>query len=364
MLTEELKSEIQQAYSRFLEERGYASRYCQRLMIAEIARVLGGIEVDDDGSRVPGPHICTVEAGTGTGKTVAYAVAALPLAKALGKKLVIATATVNLQEQIVYTDLPDIRRHAGLDVSFSLAKGRRRYLCLARLDLALQSSGGRNQTLALYDDEYVDVDESHHVLYESMLKALGKGSWDGDRDSWPDEVDHSAWRRISTDHVQCTGRQCAHYDNCYFYRARERIHRVDCIVTNHDLVLSDLMMGGGAVLPLPEDTIYIFDEGHHLPDKAINHASNFIAMGSTRTWLAQLPATLEQMATELGQVADLPGAIPRYEDHVLDIGRLLDEMQALFAPLEGEASGDDDKRQYRFVMGRVPETITESASAH
>lgn len=363
MLSDDVKLEIQQGYSRLLEEKGYKSRYCQRLMIAEIANTLGDIEVNESGDRETGPHICVVEAGTGTGKTIAYAVAALPLAKALGKKLVISTATVNLQEQIVYTDLPDIRHHAGLDFSFALAKGRRRYLCLSRLDMALQQSGSRNQTLALYDDEYFDVDDSQQALFETMLKSLGKGEWDGDRDNWPSEIDYSTWNRISTDHVQCTGKQCAHYDNCYFYRARERIHKVDCIVTNHDLVLSDLMLGGGTVLPAPEDTIYIFDEGHHLPDKAISHFSSFLQIRATQTWLEQIPRTLNQLCGELGEIANLPGGLTQLEERAADATRLLEEVTALIEPLREEASGNQDTLQYRFPMGRVPDVIVDISAA-
>ncbi|MEX2487922.1 MAG: ATP-dependent DNA helicase DinG [Pseudomonadales bacterium] len=363
MLSEDVKLEIQQGYSRLLEEKGYKSRYCQRVMIAEIANTLGNIEIDADGERQSGPHVCVVEAGTGTGKTVAYAIAALPLAKTLGKKLVISTATVNLQEQIVYTDLPDIRRHAGLDFSFALAKGRRRYLCLSRLDMALQQSTSYNQTLALYDDEYFDVDESQRALFDTMLKSLGKGEWDGDRDSWPSEIEHSVWNRISTDHVQCTGKQCAHYDNCYFYRARERIHKVDCIVTNHDLVLSDLMMGGGTVLPSPEDTIYIFDEGHHLPEKAINHFSSFLQIRATQTWVEQIPETLKQLCAELGEVANLPGGLVQLEDRAVDVNRMLQEAIAALEPIREMASSNQEMLQYRFPMGRVPESLVETSAA-
>ena len=153
MLNDEIKSTIQTAYSRLLEQKGYRSRQCQRQMIADIANTLGGVEVDESGIRLTEDNICVVEAGTGTGKTVAYAMAALPIAKALGKRLVISTATVALQEQIVLIDLPDIRQHAELDFSYALAKGRRRYLCLSRLDQALQEVGSVNHTLALYDDE-------------------------------------------------------------------------------------------------------------------------------------------------------------------------------------------------------------------
>ena len=353
MISAELKSEIQVAYSRLLEEKGYTSRHCQRQMIADIANTLGSIEVDADGDRLSSNPICVVEAGTGTGKTVAYAIAALPIAKALGKRLVIATATVALQEQIVLLDLPDIRQHSGLDFSFALAKGRRRYLCLARLDLALQAAGASNHSLALYDDEMVSMDASHQALYEEMLARLGRGDWDGERDSWTSELENDAWFPVSTDHVTCTGRKCSHYENCFFYRAREQIHRVDCIVSNHDLVLADLMMGGGAVLPAPEDTIYIFDEGHHLPDKAINHFSNFQLLRSTQTWLEQQPNALRLMAAELGEVGGLPRNLIQLEDAIT---HLIEQLQAVInvvEPLRELAEGEDRERRYRFPGGHA-----------
>ncbi len=118
MLTEALKKQIQGAYSQFLENKGLKSRYGQKLMIAEIAKTLGSIELDDENHREiverAGGHICVVEAGTGTGKTIAYLLPAIVMAKALGKKLVVSTATVALQEQIVNKDLPELHRNSGL----------------------------------------------------------------------------------------------------------------------------------------------------------------------------------------------------------------------------------------------------------
>ena len=113
----------------------FAGQGC--LMIAEVAKVLGTIKTDDEGRRESEPAVVAVEAGTGTGQTVAYSLAAIPTAKAAGKRLVIATATVALQEQIVHKDLPDLMRNSGLNFSFALAKGRWRYLCLSKLDLLL-----------------------------------------------------------------------------------------------------------------------------------------------------------------------------------------------------------------------------------
>ena len=87
MLSNELKSQIQGAYTRFLEAKSLKPRYGQRLMIAEVAKGLGAIATDDEGKRLGEPAVVAVEAGTGTGKTVAYALAAIPSAKAAGKSL-------------------------------------------------------------------------------------------------------------------------------------------------------------------------------------------------------------------------------------------------------------------------------------
>ena len=355
MLDDEIKKEIQTAYSALLDAKAYKARSCQKQMIADIANTLGSIEVDENDERTSEDNICVVEAGTGTGKTIAYAISALPIAKSLGKRLVISTATIALQEQIVLVDLPDLKKHSGLNFSFALAKGRRRYLCLSRLDEVLEASNASspNQSLAFLDEGMIVADEAHQALFETMLVKLGRGEWDGDKDNWSEEIEYSAWSQVSTDHVQCTGRQCSHFENCFFYKARESIHRVDCIVTNHDLVMSDIMMGGGAVLPAPEDTIYIFDEGHHLPDKAINHFASFLQVRSSQSWLEQIPSTLSQLSNELGEIGGLPRSLPQFESASVDLVALLEDAVHLFDPLREEAEGDDMDVRFRFIEGRV-----------
>ncbi len=351
MLNDALKEVIQTAYTELLEQQNFRPRHCQKNMIAEIARTLAPVNEEPN-------RICVVEAGTGTGKTIAYALAAIPIARHLKKKVVVATATVALQEQIVYQDLPAIRQHSGLDFSFALAKGRRRYLCLSRLDLALQESGATSQSLALFDAATDDGDFGQ--LFQEMIDRLGKGEWDGDKDNWPEELDNSAWSRVSTDHAQCTQRQCSHYDNCYFYRSRESIHRVDCIVTNQDLVLADLMMGGGAVLPDPEETIYIFDECHHLPDKAGNHFSHGLTLYSNRSWLLQLPTMLDMVKKDIpGVSGDQVTTLQNQVDHTV---QLLDAAAAEMMPLRDNADAVDDGWRRRFEHGRVPANLSQVAA--
>ena len=268
MLTDAVKEAIQQTYRRWLDGRGMKARYGQRLMIAEVARALANADSDSGPGIASGQSaIAAIEAGTGTGKTLAYSVAGIPVAQALEKKLVIATATVALQEQIVYKDLPDLRENGGLQFTFALAKGRGRYLCLLKLDNTLAANPGSDPTLALYPDELqMQLDRDTVVVLEKMLDQLGSGVWDGDRDQWPEQIEENLWARVSTDHAQCTGRRCPHVRQCSFFKARDALGDADVIVTNHDLVLADLALGGGAILPPPEDTLYVFDEGHHLPD--------------------------------------------------------------------------------------------------
>lgn len=354
MLTEQLKQDIQQAYSRLLESKGLKARYGQRLMIAEVARTLasGG----DDSSE---PSVCVVEAGTGTGKTIAYAVSAIPIAQALEKTLVISTATVALQEQIVHKDLPDILRHSGLSFSFALAKGRGRYLCLSKLDAVLQDNAASNEAVGLYPDELQSqVDSQTLNIYESMLDALASGQWDGDRDAWSKELDSPQWSRVTTDHAQCTGRRCANISQCCFYKGREQLGKVDVVVTNHDLVLSDLALGGGAILPDPEDCIYIFDEGHHLPDKAINHFARSCRIHATERWLEQGLKVLGKAAPKLGEGAGigqylqpLPKVMEQAKQY---LGMVFGSVEAL-VELEPDQRGG--VASHRFKQGVVPESI-------
>lgn len=363
MLSNELKTSIQGAYSRFLEAKALKPRYGQRLMIAEVAKVLGGIDRDEEGHRSGEPAVVAVEAGTGTGKTVAYSLAAIPAAKAAGKRLVIATATVALQEQIVHKDLPDILRNSGLNFSFTLAKGRGRYLCLSKLDLLLQEGKAQSGTAQMFAEEgfRIDVDEEGLKLLTRMMEQLAANRWDGDRDAWGEAIEDADWSRVTTDHSQCTNRHCPNFQQCAFYKAREGMTRVDVIVTNHDMVLADLALGGGAILPDPRDTLYVFDEGHHLPDKAIGHFAHFTRLRATADWLGQVEKNLARLLAQ----HPLPGDLGRLIGAVPELAKeLRTRQQFMYSACEELAdfrNGEDvegrERPRHRFVGGVVPEHL-------
>ena len=109
-------------------------------------------------------------------------------------------------------------------------------------------------------------------LLQTMHKSLTQGKWDGDRDSWPKSFKDDIWQLIVSDKHSCNNSMPSHRD-CPFQKARSELDKADVIIANHSLVMADADLGGGVILPEPEDTIYIFDEAHHLPHVARDHSS-------------------------------------------------------------------------------------------
>jgi ATP-dependent DNA helicase DinG len=149
-------------------------------------------------------------------------------------------------------------------------------------------------------EETMEADESTLSFYNEMMLSFGSGEWSGDRDQWPDKLDDSLWHSVTSTHRECLNRRCPHYQNCPFFEARKELEEADVIIANHDLVLADLSLGGGAILPAPEDTIYVFDEGHHLPEKSLMHFANQIPvkflLNQMENWRKQLPKVRLELA--------------------------------------------------------------------
>jgi ATP-dependent DNA helicase DinG len=364
LLSDDLKQAIRDAYGAIMERKGLNPRWGQRQMIAEIANTLARIPPAGESVDGERPAVCVVEAGTGTGKTIAYAVSAIPLAQSLGKRLVVATATVALQEQFVNKDLPDIQRHSGLRFSYALAKGRRRYVCLSKLDRLMAQSQSEAGLLPLYPDELeIPVAAEALPVYTAMLEALGRGQWDGDRDNWPEAIREDIWYGATTDHSQCSGRRCPNIGQCSFFRAREALQGADVIVTNHDLALSDLALGGGAILPAPEESVYIFDEGHHLPDKALSHFASFCRLHTTAQWLRDSARQLQAAGSQLGRLDALRSPLQSLPPEMEEAAEAIEVAQQVVATLfEGVDTGAGrEDPLLRFEHGRVPPELMNAA---
>jgi ATP-dependent DNA helicase DinG len=356
MLADAVKNKIQSAYKQMIEAKQLTPRYGQRLMIAEIAKCLATIPTSEH------PPICVVEAGTGTGKTLAYALAVLPLAQELGLKVIIATATVALQEQVVLKDLPEILNSSDLRFRYALAKGRGRYLCLAKLDMLLKGNDSLHAMMDLYGESIDDSQSSNLVLYEEMLQQLSSGKWQGDKDDWPTPLPDPVWKPLTADTGQCMGPKCSHFRNCCFYQARDSMDAADCIVSNHDLVLTDLALGGGVILPEPEKCIYVFDEAHHLPIKSNNHFATFTKIRSTIAWLERCEPIQQRLLND--EFLDSKG---EESLRFLTI-QLRDRLEEAWLVLEQTLSALDkidsyeNRSQHAFQLGVVPESLRELAA--
>jgi ATP-dependent DNA helicase DinG len=365
MLSDELKKTIQKAYSQYLDVQALKPRYGQRLMIANIANAFAQVEVDDDGKRKNDVPICVVEAGTGTGKTVAYALAAIPIAQAFKKTVVISTATVTLQEQLMNKDLPSLLEHSGLSFTYHLAKGRGRYICPAKLDTQLNPD--QPVLIPLYADEFAPtLAEADQLLLSQMNTALIDHKWDGDRDHWADVVDDDLWRTVTTDHRQCANRRCSYFQECPFFKAREDLQSVDVIIANHDLVLSDLALGGGAILSAPEETLYVFDEGHHLPEKTLTHFTYSTRVVGSEKFAEQAIKTLTKLNAQTGVSTAMHDAIeriillaPSIKEYSQFVHQVLEDVVVLSE--KQMSDNNPNAPHFLFKHGVVPEGLREMA---
>ncbi len=333
-------------------------------MIGHIASFLGAIERDDEGLRVSDNNVIAIEAGTGTGKTVAYLLSVLSLAKSAGKKVVVATGTVALQGQLLDRDIPDVMAATGWDYKLALAKGRGRYLCPLRLQQCTETAKAQDAGLFLFEDELAfQPDRQSAETLQAMDDALQVGTWDGDRDAWPDAVPAQTWQALTVDRNQCAGRRCRLISECCFFKARESLEGADCIVANHDLVMADLALGGGAILSAPEETIYIFDEAHRLGSTALNHFASQCRLNATVQWLEQMQKTLKAMATPFAEMPDIIHRGTELNEIALLARQLLHQATPLFqSTLENSESKQgfgqnfgNSQVQYRYPGGQVDE---------
>ncbi|GAB4412116.1 MAG: helicase C-terminal domain-containing protein [Anaerolineales bacterium] len=210
-------------------------------------------------------HHLLVEAGTGTGKSLAYLLPAMHFALENERPVVISTNTINLQEQLYTKDIPDIQKVLDLDVRVALLKGRSNYLCLRRLT-AMRARDN------LSEDEL-------RVLAKVLIWQQTTATGDVTELFLPTPQERAVWSQISSEQESCLAEDCAHRQKgrCFFYRARRRAERAHIIIVNHALLMSDVAVENRV---LPEYKYLIVDEAHHFED-AITRQLSFQADRAT-----------------------------------------------------------------------------------
>lgn len=305
-----------------------------------------------------GNNLAQLEAGTGTGKTVAYCLAAIVASELLEKTVIVSTATVALQEQLFHKDLPRLAEIIP-DLHFDIIKGRGRYVCESRLEGAIHEEA----QASLLGDEFQDAfagtrtksKEPRDIVqamrwFKDAVKKLRAGKWDGDIDGLEQQPDPEDWRQVQANANACNGGQCEYFKSCAFFRARRRAASATIQVANHALILATLQTDSTMIDP--GNALFVFDEAHHLPGIASDQFSYRARHGATLHLLTSLRA----VASRHGR--SMPAS--RRPDPVA-FGQAITECTDKLAILESYWTQAQwvsaDKRVHRFAQGRIPDAL-------
>lgn len=221
-----------------------------------------------------GEKIALVEAGTGTGKSLAYLIPAILWSRTSGERTVISTNTINLQEQLISKDIPLLCQALNIEIKAVLVKGMRNYVCLRKLEeahLEIQLMPPEEA------EELVKVEQWCHTTR------------DGSRATLPFVPSHNTWDRVCAENDTCSKNKCPLYQDCHFFKARKQADDAQLLVVNHHLLFADLSARGEednykdpAVLPVYNRII--LDEAHHIEDVATAYFADSIdRLGMLRT---------------------------------------------------------------------------------
>jgi ATP-dependent DNA helicase DinG len=320
---------------------GFAPRHEQAALAEAVAYALA-----------TGEHL-VAEAGTGTGKSLAYLLPALES----GQRVVVATATKALQEQLLSKDVPAAARALGREVRVALLKGRQNYLCRKQL----QSFG----PMLLRDPRDEEAFESLQPWFASTAT--------GDRAELTVEPSASLWAELSVGADRCTGRRCPLVSSCFAEAARLRAADAELVIANHALYFAHLAAGG----VLPEHDAVVFDEAHRIEETA----ASWLGGRVSRADLRRLAADVERACREASE--PLPArrldSVERAGARLLDAvapraGRLrlrqlpqeharalLDALVGLSGELQGHAEGLDLLSQRALTLAGELERCTDAA---
>ena len=286
--------------------------------------------------------VSLVEAGTGTGKSLAYLVPSALWALENDERTVLSTHTIHLQEQLVARDLPLLEKIVGRPLRWALVKGRGQYISIRRLLLAM------DQAPSLFDE-----DRSEEL---ASLKTWAEGTREGSLTDLPVLPSEEVWEEVRSDGDICLKARCPHFQQCHYHRARRDAHSAQLLVVNHALLFSDLSLREAtgewrSAAVLPPYRHLVLDEAHNVEDAATSH----LGVDLTRAGLFRTLARLDRngkgvaaaLETGLRAEASAPEArelLERVASHLRPgVVRARDHLTALFDALEPRVPRDGEE---------------------
>ena len=336
-------------------------------MAAQVAQTLSQAQLGkiDEGAPEPTRSIAVVQAGTGVGKSLAYSIPAISMALARGTRVLISTATVALQEQLVNKDLPALAQQLEQPFKFALAKGRGRFVCKLKLERLASTGEAQDEDLDdLFAEEKAQAQsrvarpalelEARIQFYKSMANALASQAWDGDRDSLETPPEAEAWSPVAAESSSCTGKHCPAFSNCVYYERRKDLVAAQVIVANHDLLLSSL---GARLLPELDNCLLVLDEAHHLPATALGQFAGEMDL-SRLGWIDKLTSRALRVNTlvEVEELADLPSHASQLRQQLQELARLVMELYGDTLKSQKDSWGP---ARVRVPRGMLPEPLLE-----
>ena len=301
--------------------------------------------------------VLLAEAGTGTGKTLAYLIPAI-LSR---HRVLISTGTKNLQEQIFFKDLPVLRECLGVPFSATYMKGRGNYLCLHRFDAYVQDTdpGTPSSRGAAVRRSFAGFSPAANELhYVRIIDEWRRETETGDRaeiDDLPEDLPF--WKEIAATTENCIGAECPRHGECYVTRMRQRAAESDVVIVNHHLLCADAAVRQseyGEVIP--SCSYAIVDEAHQLEDVATQYfgiaASNYRCDDLARDMDRAIAANLVPDRERAGELSD-------------DTARLRDQARAFFGALQMtrvEGPGGGAETRVRTSSANLLRVAAEGAS--
>ena len=349
-LTEEDKDAVRAFFEQVKASMpGFRPRRPQNQMIAEVARTVG--------PQTGG--VAVIEAGTGCGKSLGYLIPSIPLAARAGKRLVISTGTIALQEQLL-RELPALLDACGREEKVALVKGRQRYVCVR--DLLGAAGGGEDLGFedALFSSPPSGADAR---TIASLADSWGNRKWDGDMDKAPERITDPVRMAITTTPGGCTGRRCPHYEQCPLRVARSEARDADILLANHSLLLADLEPRPG-VEPILGDlgeAIVCIDEAHQFAEDAINASAAHVPLTAAAKRLRRA-TKLVSIIFQTADKQDIDGQGPEQVIEKLTALRegfdaLEREIKLVWTPQPG-----DREPEWRAPNGAIPDQWRQHAS--